>query len=181
MSKLFDKTTIKTRMRKADPNIKINSCVLQFAKSRSKLKIIALKIGIHVKGKLMDDGEQPPHQKVDKCSWTCEFCGGCVASDRWISQTAWFVESIFTQTLVIFVIRTRTVPFFKSKPNKWLTINIVGLLLVAIMLPYTILGKIFKLIPLPLSFLFITVGFIVVYLFLVEMMKIWFYRKFADK
>jgi hypothetical protein len=68
MSKLFDKTTIKTRMRKADPNIKINSCVLQFAKSRSKLKIIALKIGIHVKGKLMDDGEQPPHQKVDKCS-----------------------------------------------------------------------------------------------------------------
>jgi Mg2+-importing ATPase len=91
------------------------------------------------------------------------------------------VESIFTQTLVIFVIRTRTVPFFKSKPNKWLTINIVGLLLVAIMLPYTILGKVFKLIPLPLSFLFITVGFIVVYLFLVEMMKIWFYRKFADK
>jgi hypothetical protein len=55
-------------MRKADPNIKINSCVLQFAKSRSKLKIIALKIRIHVKGKLMDNGEQPPHQKVDKCS-----------------------------------------------------------------------------------------------------------------
>jgi Mg2+-importing ATPase len=96
-------------------------------------------------------------------------------------QTAWFVESIFTQTLVIFVIRTRTVPFFKSKPNKWLTINIIGLLLVAIILPYTILGKVFKLIPLPLSFLFITAGFIVVYLFLVEMMKIWFYRKFAGE
>ena len=94
-------------------------------------------------------------------------------------QTAWFVESMFTQTLVIFVIRTRTVPFFRSKPNKWLTINIIGLLLVAIILPYTILGKVFKLIPLPVSFLFITAGFIVVYLFLVEMMKIWFYRKFA--
>ncbi|MGD1039532.1 MAG: magnesium-translocating P-type ATPase [Dehalococcoidales bacterium] len=96
-------------------------------------------------------------------------------------QTAWFVESIFTQTLVIFVIRTRTVPFFKSRPNKWLTINIVGLLLIAIILPYTILGKVFKLISLPVSFLFITAGFIVVYLFLVEMMKIWFYRKFAGE
>jgi len=96
-------------------------------------------------------------------------------------QTAWFVESIFTQTLVIFVIRTRTIPFFKSRPNKWLTINIVGLLLVAIILPYTVLGKVFKLIPLPASFLLITVGFIAVYLFLVEMMKIWFYRKFAGE
>jgi len=62
-----------------------------------------------------------------------------------------------------------------------LTINIVGLLLIAIILPYTILGKVFKLISLPVSFLFITAGFIVVYLFLVEMMKIWFYRKFAGE
>ncbi|MGZ4132547.1 MAG: magnesium-translocating P-type ATPase, partial [Actinomycetota bacterium] len=32
-------------------------------------------------------------------------------------QTGWFVESLATQTLVIFVIRTRRVPFFKSRPS----------------------------------------------------------------
>ncbi len=35
-------------------------------------------------------------------------------------QTAWFVESLCTQTLVVFVIRTRQSPFWKSKPGKYL-------------------------------------------------------------
>ena len=91
-------------------------------------------------------------------------------------QTAWFVESLFTQTLVIFVIRTRTIPFFKSKPNKWLTINIAIILALSLMIPYTPLGKIFDFVPLPVTFLLMLVGFIVVYLFLVEIMKIWFYK-----
>jgi Mg2+-importing ATPase len=91
-------------------------------------------------------------------------------------QTAWFVESLFTQTLVIFVIRTRTVPFFNSKPNKWLTINIAVILGLALILPFTALGKIFNFVPLPWTFLLVLVGFIVVYLFLVELMKIWFYK-----
>ena len=91
-------------------------------------------------------------------------------------QTAWFVESIFTQTLVIFVIRTRTIPFFRSKPNKWLTINIAVILGLALILPFTPLGKIFNFVPLPMTFLLVLVGFIVVYLGLVELMKIWFYQ-----
>jgi Mg2+-importing ATPase len=91
-------------------------------------------------------------------------------------QTAWFVESLFTQTLVIFVIRTRTIPFFKSKPNKWLTINITGILALALLIPYTPIGKIFSFVPLPASFLMVLVGFIIIYLFLVELMKIWFYK-----
>ena len=91
-------------------------------------------------------------------------------------QTAWFVESLFTQTLVIFVIRTRTVPFFQSKPNKWLTINIAVILTLALILPFTALGKVFNFVPLPMTFLLVLVGFIVVYLILVELMKIWFYQ-----
>jgi Mg2+-importing ATPase len=91
-------------------------------------------------------------------------------------QTAWFVESLFTQTLVIFVIRTRTVPFFRSRPSKWLTINIAAILSIALILPFTPLGKVFKFVPLPVTFLMVLVGFIVVYLVLVELMKIWFYR-----
>ena len=97
-------------------------------------------------------------------------------SNASLFQTAWFVESLFTQTLVIFVIRTRTVPFFQSKPNKWLTINIAVILGLALILPYTQLGKIFNFVPLPVTFLLMLVGFIVVYLALVELMKIWFYQ-----
>jgi Mg2+-importing ATPase len=93
-------------------------------------------------------------------------------------QTAWFVESLFTQTLVIFAIRTREVPFFKSKPSKWLVINITAILAIALLIPYTVFGEFFKFVPLPPNFLLILVIFIVVYLVLVEMMKKWFYRRF---
>jgi Mg2+-importing ATPase len=101
-------------------------------------------------------------------------------ADAPLFQTAWFVESLFTQTLVIFVIRTKTVPFFNSKPNKWLTINIAAILTLALILPYTSLGKLFNFVPLPATFLAVLVGFIVVYLFMVEMMKIWFYKHFGE-
>ena len=95
-------------------------------------------------------------------------------------QTAWFVESLFTQSLVIFVIRTRTVPFFRSKPSKLLVINVAIVLLVALVLPFTLLGDVFGFVPLPPTFLLILIGFIVVYLFLVELMKSWFYRRFSN-
>lgn len=95
-------------------------------------------------------------------------------------QTAWFVESLFTQTLIIFAIRTRTIPFFRSKPNKLLLINIFIVLALAIALPFTPFGEeFFGFEPLPMTFLLIVAGFVVSYVGLVELMKIWFYRRFA--
>ena len=93
-------------------------------------------------------------------------------------QTAWFVESLFTQSLVIFVIRTRKVPFFKSRPNKLLVLNIAIVLIVAVVLPYTIVGTFFGFVALPPTFLLILVAFIVIYLGLVEVVKRWFYRRY---
>ncbi len=93
-------------------------------------------------------------------------------------QTAWFVESLFTQCLVIFVIRTRQIPFYKSKPSKLLVLNIAVVLLVALLLPFTV-GNLFGFVPLPPKFLLILVAFIVIYLGLVELVKIWFYRRYA--
>jgi P-type Mg2+ transporter len=91
-------------------------------------------------------------------------------------QTAWFVESLFTQTLVIFAIRTRTIPFYKSKPSNVLVFNIVAVLAIAIIIPFTFVGRFFSFVSLPVSFIVLLGGFIVVYLSLVELMKIWFYR-----
>jgi P-type Mg2+ transporter len=96
-------------------------------------------------------------------------------------QTAWFVESLLTQTLVIFAIRTRKVPFFKSAPSKPLVLNIIVVLAFALALPFTSLGGFFSFVPLPINFLLILVLFIAVYVTLVELVKKWFYAKFAEK
>ena len=92
-------------------------------------------------------------------------------------QTAWFIESLFTQTLVIFAIRTRKVPFYKSKPSKILTLNVFVILAFSIIIPYTALGRIFGFVSLPLSFILILVLFVVVYLGLVELVKTWFFKR----
>jgi Mg2+-importing ATPase len=96
-------------------------------------------------------------------------------------QTAWFVESLFTQTLVIFVIRTRKIPFYKSKPSKSLLLNIFIILVVTLGLPFIFLGRVFSFVPLPANFLVILAVFIVAYLGLVELTKIWFYRRDAAR
>ncbi len=92
-------------------------------------------------------------------------------------QSAWFVESLFTQTLVIFVIRTRRIPFFKSKPSRFLIINVVVILAVAMAIPFTPLGAVFGFVGLPVRFIVILVIFIVAYLSLVELTKAFFYRR----
>lgn len=94
-------------------------------------------------------------------------------------QTAWFVESLFTQTLIIFAIRTRSIPFFKSKPSKLLVINIGIILVIAAVLPFVLAGRFFHFVPLPVSFLLLLLGFIIVYLVLVEIVKRWFYKQYG--
>jgi Mg2+-importing ATPase len=96
-------------------------------------------------------------------------------------QTAWFVESLLTQTLVIFAIRTRKVPFFKSAPSKPLVLNILVVLAFAIALPFTKFGGFFSFVPLPINFLLILIVFIIAYFGLVEWLKKWFYARRVDK
>ena len=67
-------------------------------------------------------------------------------------RTGWFVESIATQTLVIYVIRTRRVPFFKSRPSWPMLIVPTGAALVGALLPYTGLAHLLGFTPLPTRF-----------------------------
>jgi len=69
-----------------------------------------------------------------------------------VFQTAWFVESLSTQTLVVFVLRTRKTPFYKSKPGKYLLISSLAIVATAFALPYTPLGAIFQFVPPPATF-----------------------------
>ena len=92
-------------------------------------------------------------------------------------QTAWFTESLATQSLVIFAIRTRRSPFFRSRPGLALTLGTIGSVAVGLFLPFTPLGALFGFTPLPLSFLAILALMVVVYLTLVEFGKSFFFGR----
>jgi len=99
-------------------------------------------------------------------------------ADAALFQTAWFVESICTQTLVIFVIRTRVVPFYHSRPSQLLVASTILIIAVACILPFTIVGSIFGFIPLPASFYVVLAALVIGYLAIVELVKRWFYTRY---
>jgi Mg2+-importing ATPase len=95
-------------------------------------------------------------------------------------QTGWFVESLASQILVIFVIRTRR-SLLASRPHPLLTWLSLGLVAVGTLLPFTPVGAWFGFVPLPpIFFVFLTVA-ILAYLALVEGAKRLFFRRLAER
>jgi len=92
-------------------------------------------------------------------------------------RSGWFVESLATQCLVVYVIRTRRVPFFRSRPSPAMIVTPLACALVGAVLPFTPLAEPLGFTALPLSFFLLLVGMIVAYLFLVESAKGRFYAR----
>ena len=91
-------------------------------------------------------------------------------------RTGWFVESLATQTLVIFVIRTRRVPFLRSRPSVTLLMAALAVVTVGAVLPATPLASRLGFVPLPATFFLVLVVMVVAYLVLIEVVKCWFFR-----
>ena len=91
-------------------------------------------------------------------------------------RTGWFVESIATQVLVIFVIRTRRNPL-RSHPNRWLVLTSLSVVVTAMLLPFTPLAPYLGFTPLPLSFFGLLTALLISYLVMVEGGKQWFYKR----
>ena len=96
-------------------------------------------------------------------------------ADEKLFQTGWFVESLCTQVLVIFIIRTRGNPL-KSHAHPLLTITSLTVVVLAVLLPFTPIGTDFGLVPPPARFYLILGAMVVVYLLVVELTKQAFYR-----
>ncbi len=96
-------------------------------------------------------------------------------------HTGWFVESIFTQTLIVHVIRTNKIPFIQSRAS-WAmicsTLIIVG---VAAGLTYSPLAHALGFTSLPATFWLFLLGMLISYVFLTQMVKTWFIRKFGEE
>ncbi|MEO5901627.1 MAG: magnesium-translocating P-type ATPase [Ilumatobacteraceae bacterium] len=90
-------------------------------------------------------------------------------------RSGWFVESLATQALVVFLIRTRRVPFFRSRPSRAMLITPLACAAVGAVLPFTPLAHPLGFTALPVRFFLILFGMVVTYLALVELAKARFY------
>ncbi len=93
-------------------------------------------------------------------------------------HTGWFVESLATQTLVIFVIRTFGNPL-RSKPSLGLTLTALGIVSVGLVLPFTPLAGPLGFVALPASYFAFLAAATLTYLGLVEIVKRRMARAFA--
>lgn len=85
-------------------------------------------------------------------------------------QTGWFVESLATQTLVVFIIRTAGNPF-KSLPSRALSLTVLAVVSAAIILPFTPLAPLLGFSPLPFGYFLFLGTATMTYLALVEVVK----------
>ncbi len=92
-------------------------------------------------------------------------------------RTGWFVESLATQTLIIFAIRTRRVPFLRSRPGGLLSLTTFTVIAIGIGLTVSPLAATLGFAPLPWQFFGALAAFVVVYLLLVEITKVVFYAE----
>ncbi len=95
-------------------------------------------------------------------------------------HTGWFIESIATQVMVIFVIRTQGSPF-RSRPNPLLAMTSLAVVIAAALLPYTPLAALLGFTPPPPLFYLILLGMVACYLGAVETVKRRFYRRFSAR
>ncbi|HEY7356019.1 MAG TPA: HAD-IC family P-type ATPase, partial [Ktedonobacterales bacterium] len=85
-------------------------------------------------------------------------------------HTGWFVESLATQTLVLFIIRTAGNPLH-SRPSRPLAVTTLLIVAIGVILPFTPLANPLGFTPLPLPYFAFLAGMTVIYLFFVEVVK----------
>ena len=96
-------------------------------------------------------------------------------------RSGWFIESIATQTVIVLAIRTRRVPFIRSRPGPVLVITVLVTIAVGALLPYSPLNGLMGFTPLPAPFFLALLGMLILYLTMVELAKIWYFRRISEQ
>jgi Mg2+-importing ATPase len=95
-------------------------------------------------------------------------------------HTGWFVESLLTQTFIVYIIRTKKIPFLQSVPGMPMVFATVTVILVGVFLPYSHFADKLGFVPLPGMYWVWITGFMLLYAVMTHKMKVWFYAKFGD-
>ena len=87
-------------------------------------------------------------------------------------QTAWFVECLISETMIIHYIRTSKIPFIQSKANKWLTLGTIGTIVGTIITPILLHNiSSFHFEILPLKYYVFVIILLLIYSILVQIIK----------
>ncbi|MCQ2506983.1 MAG: magnesium-translocating P-type ATPase [Lachnospiraceae bacterium] len=95
-------------------------------------------------------------------------------------QTGWFLESMWTQVLILHLLRTKKIPFAQSKPaGSVITVTLIGVILFTVFAcsPF---GASFGLTIMPAKYFIFLIGVIIGYMALVSMVKSAFVKKYNE-
>jgi P-type Mg2+ transporter len=93
-------------------------------------------------------------------------------------RTGWYTESVLSAILIVFVLRSR-LPIGRSRPARLMILVSAAVGAVTVLLPYTLLGPLLGLVPLPPPYLAVIAGIIGLYFGAAEITKRWFYRRLS--
>ncbi len=100
--------------------------------------------------------------------------------DPALFQTGWFVESCFTQTLIIHVIRTNRIPFVQSRASLPLALTSLAIVAAAGLLPFSHIGRPLGFVPLPGRYWAFLAAMLIGYVALTQIVKVWYVKKYGD-
>jgi Mg2+-importing ATPase len=95
-------------------------------------------------------------------------------------HTGWFVESLFTQTLIIHVIRTNKVPFIESRASWPLIVTSAIIVAVGAGLIVSPLADTLGFVGLPPKYWLLLAAMLLAYATLTQVMKAWFIQRFGE-
>ncbi len=93
-------------------------------------------------------------------------------------QTGWFLESLFTQTLIIHVIRTNKIPFIQSKASKPLMLTSLLIVTFGAILVNSPVAGAFGFTKLPVLYYFLLAITLLCYVILTQAIKVWYIKKY---
>jgi len=95
-------------------------------------------------------------------------------------HTGWFVESLFTQTLIIHVIRTNKIPFIQSRASRSMIIGSLVVVALGAWLTVSPLADMLGFVPLPAFFWLLLAVMLVCYVILTQLVKTWFVARYPE-
>ncbi len=95
-------------------------------------------------------------------------------------QSAWFIEGLLSQTLVVHMIRTAKIPFVQSRAAPVVLLLTGTIMVLGIATPFTALGRAVGFVALPLPFFAWLAAILLAYCTLTQLVKVWYIRRFRE-
>lgn len=97
-----------------------------------------------------------------------------------VFQSGWFVESMWTQTLVIHMLRTPKIPFIQSNASfPVMSLTAMGIIILTL-IPFTGIGREIGLHSLNAAFFLFLAGIVIMYMALVQVMKVIYVKRVGE-